>query len=86
MKRRNKTRPDFNGMDAKSGYAVRFERSRDGTWWALPLQFVALGVGSTIRAAKKSVSEAIGWWLEDMQENGWPIPELEWKHDAKTVK
>jgi hypothetical protein len=52
------------------------------TWAGLPVAFLALGIGNTIREAKKDVDEAIQLWLEETMKAGWPIP----KPEQKSVK
>ena len=67
----------FNSVDKTTGYAVRLERAKDGTWGGLPVAFAALGMGRTIKQAKTDVGKAIQLWLESTAEMGWPIPKPE---------
>jgi len=65
MTRRNLA---FNSTDKQTGYAIRFEQSKDGFWLANATQFPALSVGRTIGKAKAKIGEAIQLYLRSMKE------------------
>jgi predicted RNase H-like HicB family nuclease len=64
----------FNAIDPKSGYAIRFESSKQGYWWVHASQIAAFSFGLTLRQARVMISESIEVWLEAQAEMGWPIP------------
>jgi len=78
--KRHKRRPDFNGIDGKSGYTVRFAQSKDGYWWANAIALPALSVGKTVSKAKVMIAEAIQLWLEETIKMERSVPEPENKH------
>ena len=57
-------------------YLVVFERAADGSIWArVPDLDGCFSCGETIDEAKENVKEAITLYLEDLKEDGKPIPE-----------
>jgi len=56
-------------------FLVVFEKAADGTIWArVPDLEGCYSCGDTIDEAKKNVKEAISLYLEDLFEEGKPIP------------
>ena len=56
-------------------FLVVFEKAEDGTIWArVPDLEGCYSCGETIEEAKKNVKEAISLYLEDLSEEGKPIP------------
>lgn len=57
-------------------YLVTFEKSADGSIWArVPDLDGCFSSGNTIDEAKENVKDAIALNLEDLKEEGKPIPE-----------
>ena len=57
-------------------YLVTFEKSPDGSIWArVPDLEGCFSSGDTIAEAKENVKDAIALYLEDLKEEGKPIPE-----------
>jgi len=57
-------------------YLVTFEKSSDGTIWArVPDLDGCFSSGDTIDEAKENVKDAIALYLEDLKEDGKPIPQ-----------
>ena len=56
-------------------YTAIFEQSGDGTWAGHVADLPGvLGMGDTLDRAKRSVQEAIGYWIDDMTERGQSVP------------
>lgn len=56
-------------------FLVVFEKASDGTIWArVPDLEGCYSCGATIEDAKKNVKEAINLYLEDLFEEGKPVP------------
>jgi predicted RNase H-like HicB family nuclease len=57
-------------------YLVTFEKAADGTFWArVPDLDGCFSCGDTIDEAKENVKDAINLYLEDLKEEGKPIPQ-----------
>ncbi len=57
-------------------YLVTFEKAADGMIWArVPDLDGCFSCGNTIDEAKENVKDAIGLYLEDLKEEGKPIPQ-----------
>ena len=57
-------------------YLVTFEKSSDGSIWdRLPDLDGCFSSGDTIDEAKQNVKDAITLYLEDLKEDGKPIPQ-----------
>lgn len=57
-------------------YLVTFEKAADGTIWAkVPDLDGCYSCGETIDEAKENVKDAITLYLEDLKEEGKPIPQ-----------
>lgn len=57
-------------------YLVTFEKAADGTIWArVPDLDGCFSCGDTIDEAKENVKDAIGIYLQDLKEEGKPIPQ-----------
>lgn len=57
-------------------YLVIFEKAADGTIWArVPDLEGCYSCGVTIDEAKENVKDAIALYLEDLKEEGKPIPQ-----------
>ena len=57
-------------------YLVTFEKSSDGSIWArVPDLDGCFSSGDTIDEAKENVKDAIALYLEDLKEDGKPIPQ-----------
>jgi hypothetical protein len=63
----------FNTVDP-SGYIVRFERSRNGSWFGKPDVLLVLCSARTLKHAKRLVNEGIQFHLEDAD---WEVPKPE---------
>lgn len=56
-------------------YLVVFEKSKDGSIWAsVPDLEGCYSCGDSVEEAKTNVKEAIALYLEDLKEDGKPIP------------
>lgn len=56
-------------------YLVVFEKAADGTIWArVPDLDGCYSCGDTIEHARENVKEAISLYIEDMREEGKPLP------------
>jgi predicted RNase H-like HicB family nuclease len=56
-------------------YLVVFEKAPDGTIWArVPDLEGCYSCGDTIEHARENVKEAISLYLEDLREEGKPLP------------
>jgi predicted RNase H-like HicB family nuclease len=64
----------FNAIDPKSGYAIRFESSKQGHWWIHALSIGAFSFGRTLRQARAMIHESIEFCLEANAEHGWSVP------------
>ena len=57
-------------------YLVIYERAADGTIWArVPDLDGCYSCGETIEDAKKQIKDAISLFIEDLVEEGKPLPE-----------
>jgi len=57
-------------------YLVTFEKAADGSIWArVPDLDGCYSSGDTIDEAKENVKDAISLYLEDLKEEGKPIPQ-----------
>ena len=65
----------FNAIDPMSGYAIRFESSKQGHWWIHSTQIAAFSLGRTLRQARAMIHESIQLWLESATEHGEAVPE-----------
>jgi hypothetical protein len=69
-KRRNPIR-GFNSTDHKSGYSVRFDQHRKGTWSASTTESATnaliLGDGNTLAECRKSIRLGIQGYAEWLQ-------------------
>ena len=58
-------------------YLVVFEKAGDGTIWAsVPDLDGCYSCGETIEMARVSIKEAIALYLEDLKEDGKPLPQI----------
>jgi hypothetical protein len=71
--------PAFNSVDKATGYAVRFEKTRQGNWCSMVRSFCAISLAPSLRTVRRHTTEAIGYSLEGAIEDGWPIPTPEGK-------
>jgi predicted RNase H-like HicB family nuclease len=63
-------------LHSAGAYIAVFEQARDGTWTGhVPDLPGVLGMVDTLEQAKRSVQEAIGYWIDDMTSRGQPIPQ-----------
>ena len=78
-KQRRRAGRAFNSIDKQWGYAVRFVQAKDGGWGAITVQMCVVGLGSSLREARQSVSDGIAFWLEYKRDNNQSVPEPEWR-------
>ena len=64
----------FDAIEAVSGYAIRFESSKQGPWWIHSTQVAAFSFGRTLRQARAMIRESIQLWLESSAECGEAVP------------
>jgi len=73
----------FNSIDSETGYAVRFEKNRQGWWYFKPNAFVALSLARRLRAVRRHTHEVIHYCFETAAEHGWPVPKPERKETSQ---
>ncbi len=58
-----------------TNYTAIFEQAEDGTWGGyFPDLAVILVNGSTLEEAQENARTGLEFWIEDMKEQGLPIP------------
>jgi len=58
-----------------ANYTAIFEQAEDGTWGGyVPDLAVILVNGSTLEEAKENARTGLEMWIDDMKEQGLPIP------------
>ena len=69
----------FNGIDKETGYAVRFEMTRQDWWASKPNAFPAYSLANSLRTVRRHTNEAIHYSIDAAVESGRPIPAPEWQ-------
>jgi len=67
---------EASGVIAMTRYTAIFEKAEDGSWGGhFPDLPVILVNGSTLEEVQENARTGLEFWLEDMKEQGLPIPE-----------
>jgi predicted RNase H-like HicB family nuclease len=66
---------EASGVIVMANYTAIFEQAEDGTWGGyFPDLAVILVNGTTLEEAKENARTGLEMWIEDMKEQGLPIP------------
>jgi hypothetical protein len=81
LNRKRRAGNAFNGMDKATGYAVRFEKTKQGNWCSSVNSLIALSMAPSLRTVKRHTNEAIGYHIEGAIEDGHTLREPEWREE-----